>query len=92
ALRRAYRDLLREAAPGVTFVHLDGTRERLAERLTARLDHFMPAALLDSQLATLEPLDADERGVVLSVELPPTALTAAAAAWWRRARSQTSTT
>ena len=79
ALRRSYRDLLRAAAPDAVFVHLDGTRERLAERLTARLDHFMPAALLDSQLATLEPLEPDEDGTVLSIDLPPATLAAAAA-------------
>lgn len=79
ALRRNYRDLLRAAAPDAVFVHLDGTRERLAERLTARLDHFMPAALLDSQLGTLEPLEPDEDGTVLSIDLPPATLAAAAA-------------
>ncbi|MDT0167201.1 gluconokinase [Actinotalea sp. AC32] len=79
ALRRTYRDLLREAAPDAVVVHLDGTRERLAERLTARLDHFMPAALLDSQLATLEPLEDDEAGVVLDIEQPPVHLVSEAA-------------
>ena len=63
ALKRSYRDRLR--GPGVVFVHLDAPREVIAARLNARLDHFMPPALLDSQLATLEPLQPDERGVVV---------------------------
>lgn len=79
ALRRRYRDVLRDGAPGVTFVHLDGSRDVLAARLAARLDHFMPASLLDSQLATLEPLDADEAGVVLDVGEQPDRLAEAAA-------------
>lgn len=71
ALRRSYRDLLREASGGLIFVHLDGSREVLAERLGARKGHFMPAGLLDSQLATLERLDADESGLVVDVSGRP---------------------
>lgn len=65
ALRRAYRDVLRAGNPGVEFVHVAVDRDRLERRLAARRGHYMPAALLDSQLATLEPLDADEPGVTL---------------------------
>jgi carbohydrate kinase (thermoresistant glucokinase family) len=67
ALRRAYRDAIRAEAPGTVFVELHGTRELLAERMASRGDHFMPAALLDSQLASLEPLGADETGVRVDV-------------------------
>jgi len=81
ALRRAYRDVLRETAPGTVFVHLHGTRDRLAPRMAARLDHFMPPSLLDTQLATLEPLGADEPGVVLDIAATPDELAADAAAW-----------
>ena len=49
------------------FVHLAGTRETIGHRLAARTDHFMPAGLLDSQLATLEPLEADENALVVDV-------------------------
>jgi carbohydrate kinase (thermoresistant glucokinase family) len=70
ALRRRYRDALRAAAGDLFFVQLDGTPELLAERLGARADHFMPPALLQSQLDTLEPLGADERGVIVSVDQP----------------------
>lgn len=72
ALKRSYRDVLRR--PDVVFVHLDGDRALLAERIKERHGHFMPAALLDSQLATLEPLTADERSVVVDVAAPPSAI------------------
>jgi gluconokinase len=83
ALRRPYREVLRGTAPGTVFVHLDGTREQLATRMAARLDHFMPPSLLDTQLATLEPLDPDEPGVVLDIAATPDALAVAAASWVR---------
>lgn len=63
ALRRAHRDVLRGGDPRTTFLHLDVPAEVLRERLSARAGHFMPATLLDSQLATLEPLADDERGL-----------------------------
>jgi gluconokinase len=69
ALRRAYRDRIRRAAPGVRFVHLEGTRELLRERMAARTDHYMPEALLDSQLQTLERPGDDEPDVItLNIE------------------------
>ena len=54
ALKRRYREVLREAGPQVAFVHLEGSRELLLERLAGRTGHFFPPELLDSQLATLE--------------------------------------
>ena len=76
ALKRAYRDLLREADPALRFAHLDGPRELVAARLMARTGHFMPALLLDSQLALLEPLGADEPGLVLDLRQTPAGLVA----------------
>ena len=68
ALRRAYRDRLRgDDAEHVVFVHLAGSRETIVKRLTARTDHFMPSALLDSQIATLEPPGPDENVVTVDV-------------------------
>ena len=67
ALKRSYRDVLRE--PHVVFVHLHGTRDELAARLATRRGHFMPAALLDSQLADLEPPGDDEQA--LTIEIGP---------------------
>lgn len=54
ALKKKYRDLLREGGE-TTFIFLDGPKELIAARLAARKGHFMPPALLDSQLAALEP-------------------------------------
>lgn len=59
ALRRVYRDLLREGRPQVRFCHVIGDEALLAERMRHR-EHFMPPMLLPSQFATLEPLEADE--------------------------------
>lgn len=81
ALRRAYRDVLRSGAPGLQFVHLDGPADLIAARMSARPDHFMPTALLASQVATLEPLEADEDGVVLSLRHDPDSLVRQAVAW-----------
>ena len=59
ALKQAYRDALWADRPRMRLVFIDGPRELLAARLGARSGHFMPAALLDSQLAALErPSDA----------------------------------
>jgi gluconokinase len=77
ALRRAYRDRLRAAAPGAVFLHLSAEPARLAERIAAREGHFMPPSLLDSQLATLEPPGADERALRVDAEAAPEAVVAA---------------
>jgi gluconokinase len=65
ALRRRYRDRLREGHPSVVFVELTAKPSVLRERIIRRTGHFMPASLLDSQLEALEPLQPDEPGVVL---------------------------
>lgn len=70
ALKRSYRDILRTGAPRVCFVHVHGDHTVLADRLSHRAGHFFPASLLDTQLATLEPLGPDEDGVVVDVALP----------------------
>ncbi|HMM93959.1 gluconokinase [Phycicoccus sp.] len=70
ALKRSYRDVLRGGADAAVFLHLHGDRGVLAARVAGRPGHFMPAALVDSQFATLEPLGADERGAALDVSAP----------------------
>jgi len=66
ALKRRYRDQIRAATDGpVLFLHLTGTPDVLSARIEARTGHFMPVALLASQVATLEPLAPDEPGVTL---------------------------
>ena len=64
-LKRSYRDELR--GPSVVFVHLAGSRELIARRLAARQGHFMPATLLDSQFAALEPLGPDEQAITVDI-------------------------
>lgn len=74
ALRRSYRDRLRQHAPGTLFVLLQVPRTELERRTAGRDGHFMPAALLDSQLATLESPDPAEGIVVLDATQPIEAL------------------
>lgn len=71
ALRRPYRDLLRSGLPdgGVVFLHLVAAFDVLDARMRRR-EHFMPPALLRSQLETLEPLEPDEAGAALDVDAP----------------------
>ena len=59
-----------EAAPELRLVFLDGSPALLASRMTARPGHFMPATLLDSQLATLERPGADERALTADIATP----------------------
>jgi gluconokinase len=80
ALKRSYRDVLRQGRPDVEFLHLDGTAELIRDRLNRRVGHYMPASLFDSQRAALEHLDPDESGVVLEVAAPPGELVTAAIA------------
>jgi gluconokinase len=65
ALKRAYRNTIASAAPGVFFVQLAVPEATLAARLRTREGHFMPASLLDSQLSTFEPLDPGESGIAI---------------------------
>ncbi len=69
ALRRPYRDLLREGGEGTYFVHMHGDKGLLLERMESR-EHFMPPTLLESQLDTLEMLGPDERGIVVDIANP----------------------
>ncbi len=68
ALKRKYRDQMRQHCPDVEFLHLAGSREVIGRRQSSRPGHFMPAALLDSQFDTLEPLESDERGITIDVD------------------------
>ena len=68
ALKRKYRDQLRRHCVGVEFLHLSGTPEVISKRQASRPGHFMPASLLASQFATLEPLESDEHGIAIDVD------------------------
>ena len=70
ALKRVYREAILRAAPNVRFVHLAGSLEVLGNRVEGRSDHFMPPALLRSQLATLEDLHHDEPGFAVDIDQP----------------------
>ncbi len=77
ALKRSYRDLLRSVGDeGLRFVYLAGSRALIAERLAQRRGHFMPPALLDSQLAVLEEPSPDERVWVCDIRGTPQAIIA----------------
>jgi gluconokinase len=74
SLKRRYRDLLRQGDPALRFAHLNGPKELIAARMQARVGHYMPTSLLDSQFRDLEPLQPDEAGITLDIETPPTDL------------------
>ncbi|MBV8681199.1 MAG: gluconokinase [Aquitalea sp.] len=74
ALKRRYRDLLRQGDPTLLFVHLAGSRALIAARMAARQQHFMPTSLLDSQFRDLEPPGPDERAIHCDVSQPPPVL------------------
>ncbi len=77
ALKRSYRDLLRSRVEAdVRFVYLAGSRALLAERLAQRRGHFMPPALLESQLSILEEPSPDERAWVCDISQAPDAIVA----------------
>jgi gluconokinase len=70
ALKRAYRDRLAAAGPGVRFVYMAGDQATVRGRLEARRGHYFPASLLASQFADLEVPDFDEGAVAAPIELP----------------------
>ena len=79
ALRRNYRDRLRAAVPETWFLHLVLDEATAARRVAARSTHFMPATLVPSQLAALEPLE-DEAGFAVDATRPPEQILATALA------------
>ena len=74
ALRRAYRGVIIGGRPDVGLVYLRGTTAVIAERMGARTGHYMPAALLESQLETLEEPGPDEHPIVVDVDGTPDAI------------------
>ncbi|MFC9897489.1 gluconokinase [Nocardia sp. NPDC127579] len=85
ALKRSYRDLLRDGVADhpdarLIFVYLHGTRAELHRRMAHRKGHFMPASMLDSQLATLEDPTGEPGVITLDIDHSPSELAAAAEA------------
>jgi gluconokinase len=76
ALKRAYRDVLRGADGQLRFVHLTGDAALIRRRMGQRVGHYMPASLLDSQLATLEVPAVDEHAWTFDITDPPPAIVA----------------
>ena len=74
ALKRAYRAVLMGGRPDVRLVYLAGDKALIAGRMAARKGHFMPAALLDSQFAALEPPWAEENPIVVDIGPAPEVL------------------
>jgi len=70
ALKRKYRDAIIGDRPEVRLVYLTAPPALIAERLAGRRGHFMPASLLESQLAALEPPDPDENALTMTVDAP----------------------
>lgn len=71
ALKRDYRDRIRNLVPAVRFVFLQGSAALIRERLAQRQGHYMPPELLDSQIRTLEVPAADETDVLtVSIDQP----------------------
>jgi gluconokinase len=85
ALRRSYRDILRLHAGPVRFLHLDGPAEVVRARVEARTEHYMPASLVASQYAALEPLEPDEEGLTVRFDDPVAHIVNQAADFARRA-------
>ena len=86
ALRRAYREVLRSTIPAdeTYTVALEVDPSILRDRLSARQGHYMPVSLMDSQLATLEPLGPDENGITIDATRPVDAILVDAIAGLRR--------
>ncbi|WP_442579723.1 gluconokinase [Mesorhizobium sp. ASY16-5R] len=70
ALKRKYRDRLRTFQPDILFVHLSIDRETAWQRVSSRKHHFMPASLVESQFAALEPPQDDEDAISLDGSEP----------------------
>ncbi len=70
ALKQTYRQQIIGDRRDVRLVYLEGSRELIAGRLATRKAHFMPASLLESQLATLEPPGRDENPITISIDQP----------------------
>ncbi len=84
ALKRAYREVLRDGHADVRFLHLTGAPELIMARQAARTGHFMPASLIASQFATLEAPDTEADVIDLDVDPEPPAIVAKAVAALRR--------
>ncbi len=79
ALKRIYRDRLRDKCRGIVFIYLDVDKATAQRRVSRRKGHFMPASLVESQFADLEPPSADEAALTLNTSRPIAELVSASA-------------
>ena len=84
ALKRAYRDVLRDGHADIRFLHLTGSAELIMARQAARAGHFMPASLIASQFATLESPETEADVIDLDVDPEPSVIVEKAFAALRR--------
>ncbi|MBE1159227.1 gluconokinase [Dyella acidiphila] len=82
ALKRRYRDMLRQAIPELGFVFLDLSEEEARARVSQRTDHFMPSSLVESQFRDLEPPQGEPRVLTVSASKPAAAIADLVIAWW----------
>ncbi|MBK4987210.1 gluconokinase [Pseudomonas sp. S36] len=88
ALKQRYRETLRAAMPGLVFVFLELSPAQAEQRVLARPGHFMPASLIDSQFAALEPPHGEPRTLALDATQPIAALADAVDTWLKRCGDQ----
>jgi gluconokinase len=82
ALKKSYRERITKAAERpVKFVHLHGSHDVLAKRIAIRQGHFMPATLLESQLATLQMPSPEEQAITIDIDQPEHVIVARALAF-----------
>jgi carbohydrate kinase (thermoresistant glucokinase family) len=87
ALKRSYRELLRERAPDLFVVDPEGSMDLIAARISARRHEYMPTVLLQSQFDTLEPLQDDEHGLIVDIRQAPTDIVDSVLAFLRHSSS-----
>lgn len=87
ALKLIYRERLRQAVPGLGFVFLELPNEVATDRCAHRPGHFMPASLVDSQFATLEPPYGEDRTLVVDATQPVDVIGKQAANWWKASKA-----
>jgi len=84
ALKCRYRDLLRDAVPGLRFAHLSIDYDTALERVGGRAGHFMPTSLVDSQFATLESPEGEPGVLVVDASQPRSAVLEEIVEWMQR--------
>jgi gluconokinase len=88
ALKRSYRDILRSAVPGLGFIFLEMTPELSRQRVAQRKDHYMPASLVESQFAAIEPPYDEAATFAVDAALPIDEIAERSCNWWNGAGDQ----